>query len=488
MITAGISSAFRNRKAFFLLSLVFGLLYSLISLVNHYNFRTHALDLGLYTNALYDYAHLQMSNSQVMMEQPQNLLGDHFDLLLMLLSPLWYLFGTYTLLIVQILAILAGGYFIYRYILETLGDKKLALLAAACLYSFYGVFSAISFDYHSNVVAAMLVPAFFLFVHRGQWIKAVFIFLLILVSKENMALWMLFVALGLAWHYRKDPPRFKACLLFAFLAIAWFVTVTGWIMPAFAASGKYAHMDYHVLGSNLKEAFANIFRHPLVLIQNLFQNHSGDPSADYVKTELHLFVFFSGGFLLLFSPEYLLMLVPIYFQKLLHDNTGIWGLAGQYSIEFAPILIAGSFFTISKLKDEKKRLRLSLLLFVLIVSLTVHSFDNTVCFFDRAKQRFYQAEHYQRAFDVSEAYKALKLIPDDAEVSAHSHFLPHLAGRKAIHQFPIILNASYIIISTCDSPYPISEKEFNNRVNDLKTSPTWHLIYDQNHILIFKRT
>ena len=93
----------RNHSAFFVISSVFFVLYALISLLNHYFFRTYALDLGLYTNALYDYAHFRFNYSEVFKDHLENLLSDHFDLFLMLVSPFYYLFGTYTLLIVQII-------------------------------------------------------------------------------------------------------------------------------------------------------------------------------------------------------------------------------------------------------------------------------------------------------------------------------------------------------------------------------------------------
>ena len=42
---------------------VFALVYGLIAFVNHYCFRTFGLDLGVYTNALYDYAHGQWNDA-----------------------------------------------------------------------------------------------------------------------------------------------------------------------------------------------------------------------------------------------------------------------------------------------------------------------------------------------------------------------------------------------------------------------------------------
>ena len=81
---------------------VAGVLYALISLVNHYLFKTYALDLGLYTHAMYDYAHFRIDDCSMFKAVPQSILSDHFDLYLAILSPLIYVFGSYTLLIVPL--------------------------------------------------------------------------------------------------------------------------------------------------------------------------------------------------------------------------------------------------------------------------------------------------------------------------------------------------------------------------------------------------
>src|SRR5690606_38738489 len=115
----------------------------LISFVNHYYFRTYALDLGAYTNALYDYIHFQWNDSTVFKDVGENLLADHFDLYLIIFSPLSLIFGTYTLLIVQILFLLLGGVGVYAYFIASSKSKNIASYAAIFFYSFFGVFAAV---------------------------------------------------------------------------------------------------------------------------------------------------------------------------------------------------------------------------------------------------------------------------------------------------------------------------------------------------------
>src|SRR5271156_7162266 len=97
--------ALRANRGLLFTVIIFGIIYVLISFVNHFNFRTYALDLGLYNNALYSYSHFHWNNSSVMQSAPENLLTDHFDIYLILFSPLSLIFGSYTLLVVQIVAV-----------------------------------------------------------------------------------------------------------------------------------------------------------------------------------------------------------------------------------------------------------------------------------------------------------------------------------------------------------------------------------------------
>ena len=153
---------FKKHKFIIITSSSFVILYSLISLVNHYCLRTYALDLGLYTNAAFKYAHFQLADSSMIKEYSEPILGGHFDLYLLLFSPLIYLFGTYTLLIVQIIALMIGGLGVYNYF-RIIGaeNKNTPVFFFFFFYPFFGVLGALSYDYHSVVVASSIVTWFF---------------------------------------------------------------------------------------------------------------------------------------------------------------------------------------------------------------------------------------------------------------------------------------------------------------------------------------
>jgi hypothetical protein len=89
--------------------------------------------------------------------------------------------------------------------------------------------------------------------------------------------------------------------------------------------------------------------------------------------------------------------------------------------------------------------------------------------------------------DVKELNKTLRLIPDDAKVSAQSLLASHLAFRQYIYLFPHVADADYIALLNVGNYYPIEDDDYFARINQLKTSGQWDLIYDKNFTLIFKR-
>ena len=465
----------------------FGILFALISFVNHALFRTYALDLGAYTNALYDYRNFHWNDSTAFLNAPTNLLADHFDLYLILWAPLSYLFGTYTLLTVQIFALLLGAFGIFKY-LKLFTQNELLSKCGACFFLlFFGVFSAVSFDYHSNVVAACILPWFFIAVHQHKIYKAILLALFICVGKENMSLWMFFVALGLFFEYRNDKSkRFPLLLISAFSAF-YFLAITMLVMPAFSDGKDYVHFHYSALGTDFGAAIKYMLAHPFAAFETMLSNHTHEPLGQGVKAELFLLLFLSGLPILVLRPAYLFMLLPIFFQKLFHDNFHLWGVYAQYCIEFAPVLAIGIFVVLSKLKSVKSQQIFASIVLVGCIVSTVKMMDRSAIFTNKSTIRFYQSAHYVRNYDVNAVHSQLTAIPVDAVVSAQSPFLPHLSLRETIYQFPMVKDAEFIVVSKLEGPYPLNEQQFRVAFDSIALSKSWKIFSASNGCCVFRK-
>ena len=478
----------KDNKYIILILAIFGILYSLISIINHYLFRTYALDLGLYTNALFKYGHFKMADSLMIKDNYEYLLGGHFDLYLMLFSPLVYLFGTYTLLILQIVFILVGGIGIYNYFkIKENSNVRIAYFATIYFFLFFGVFSAVSFDYHSVIIASSLIPWFFYQFHKQKYFQSSILVLLILISQENISLFMLFISLGLIIEYRKNKVALYLLATYSVISLFYFIIVTQVLIPSFSSTNSYTGFLYSTLGDTPLEAIKNLVFHPIQNFKVLFINHNNGLFGDYVKIETHLILLLSGVLILIVKPQYLFILLPIYGQKFFHDNNQMWGIGAQYSIEFAPILAIGIFSVIIDLKNKVTR---NILIFIVMfgaLGSTIRVMDNTLQFTNKSAIRFYKKSHYIRDYDVTIVNHQLDLIPKIAIVSAQSPFVPHLALRNTIYQFPIIKDAEYIIFSTKESSYPMTNADFLQLINKLLNSNLWKPEFKNEHFTILKR-
>ncbi|HXB39523.1 MAG TPA: DUF2079 domain-containing protein [Bacteroidia bacterium] len=485
MMLNAIRDKVSQNKAFVGINFVFLTLYSLICFVNHANYRTYALDLGAYTRALYDYAHFHASYGEVFRASPENILSDHFDLLLMIFSPLWWIFGSLTLLIVQLIAICFGSWGVYKLAQENKLTKTPAVLATTSFLAYFGIFSAVAFDYHSSVVAACMLPWFVLFFQLGENKKTILVFIFILIAKENMALWMFFICSALLWIYRKIPSQRKTALGLSIASLFFFIAIIFYVMPFFSPQKAYSHIEFHVLGNNFKEIILNILQHPVRAFSLLFQNHLPDASLNYIKTETWIFWLISGGFLLISRPVFLWMVLPVMLQKMYHDDPAKWSVAQQYNIEFAPLLAWCLIETI-KNKTNKTQTVLSAITLGCCVAVTIRLCDNTVGFVDKTRIRFYQADHYKSDFNKEDLNDVLRAIPKDVIVSAQSMFVPHLIDKKAVYQYPIVKNAGYILLSNDIHAYPLTPKTIQKQIDSLLSSKTTSTACVKKGIYLFK--
>ena len=467
---------------------IFALIYGLIAFVNHYCFRTFALDLGVYTNALYDYAHGQWNDASLFKEQPRNLLSDHLDFTLIFLGPISHLLGQYTLQFAQICFVLFGGLGVYKFLLESNLKSSVAFIAVLHFFLFFGIYSALSFDYHSNVLAAMLLPWFLLFLQRKDFVKASVFFFLMLMCKESIALWMASVCFALLIEYRKDKKRIlflSGALLFS---LVYFFAAIKYIMPALSTDQVYGNFKYHILGTDFFDAFLNICRHPIEFLTHLFTNHSGNVKFDWVKTEFYLFIAFSGAIVLIFKPSYLLMLLVPIVSKMCYDDPAIWSIDCHYSIEFAPIITLGLFLVLGKLKSLKLQRTLAIVACVFSLAVSIRLMDHTIYLHDYNRLRIYQKGHYSRGHNIQIIHQYLKQIPTSAIVSAQSPLLPHLAYRDKAYMYPIVKDAEYIVLSRIEpETYPIEKQVLIQGLNDSIASGRWLLIIDLQEISVLKK-
>jgi uncharacterized membrane protein len=473
----------------------FGILYFLIVVCNHYYFRTFCYDYGTYNFAFYDYAHLRISECPVYYYSHMNFLQDHVSFTLMIFVPFYWIFGwltgTYTLLFIQNIIILFGAWAIFKLILFKTNNKLFSILALLLYFTLYGRWTSFDEDCNFAIIASSMVPVFIYYFEIRKFFITAIVFIFILLSREDMSLWTFFIGIFLLLIHYKEKEYKNASIIIVMLSLAYFITVFKFVIPYLETTSKsYSLFNYSSLGNNPSEALHYIFQHPINTLKLFFINQSGNSLYNNLKPEFYFIYILSGGFLLFLRPKYFILFIPILAKKMFNDLPLRWSADTYYSIEFVSILPLVVFLIINDIKNKAVQNGLVTLvcissLLVTVYKLSKHDYSS-IYWYDK-KHAFYKSSFYKSDFNLKKVYKDLKLIPNNAIVSATGTIVPHLAYRDKIYTFPKVDDATYIIVFLDRDFYPVTMSQFNSEILYYKESSNWNVIADDFSLLILKR-
>lgn len=441
---------FRKLLPIFLIIGFFFIIFSYHTLYRHWTYNSHAFDLGIYTQAIYLYSQGQSPISSL---KHMNILGDHFGLILFLLSPFYKLFPyPEMLLITQALFISISGIFIYLICLDKLRDKLQTFLITCVYLSFSGLLTAVNFDFHLATISVLPLSIMLYSWYFKKWKLCWSILLLSLLFKEDVPLFI--VGLGLSSILKKQ-------IRFGILSII-FGLISYYVI-------KYQIMNY--ISSGAQDAYINTVISPFT---NPLQLLSVFNSPIKLRTMTTLYGQFL--FLPLLSTLSWLTVLPYLFIRFSSTQTHYWGLHFHYNANLAPFLATSAIFALGKIKTPKYLINTFLVLILILENLYLNNLIPTTLNFN-----------INNTHNFTYINNALKTIPTDAAVSAQSPIVPHLSNRHKIYLNPEVLDAKYIILDESLDHYPMQNKEFSDEILFLQYSPNWILEKRVNNLFIFKK-
>jgi len=412
----------------------------------------------------------------------------------MIFIPLYWMlgwvFGTYTLSFIQVFLILFGGWAIYKLIELKTSNRLLAILAILHYFIIYGRWASFCSQCNLAIIASSIVPVFLYYFEKRKFFAASLAFVFILLAREDMSLWMLFIGVYLAITYYKDKKCRIASFIVIFASIGYFIFVFNVIIPFLENPfHQFNLFNYSSLGKNPSEAMTFILTRPIKAIELLFINTSGNPAYNYIKFEFYYVYFLAGGFLVFYRPKYLILFIPLIAKKMYNDDPIRWSIESYYSIEVVSILPIAIFLIISEIKNLRARK-------VLIYLVCFNSFFMTTfkllekgreLNYDNTNFAFFKSSMYKSDLDIKKINQQLKLIPPDAKVAACGSIHPHLAYRQKIYYFPRIEDSEYLTVFLDRDTYPFTKEQFEEFLNKFRTSQEWVEFVNDYPLLILKR-
>ncbi len=400
--------------------------YSAVSIYRFDHFAANGFDLGIQDQTVWGYSRLQIIPNTVL--GVPNLLGDHFNPILMLLAPFRAVFDSADVLLVAQAVLLAlAGVPIYLWGAQRLGPVA-GLAFQASYLAFWGVLAGVVFDFHHVVFA---VPAISMALYAA-------------VNRRNLLLWAM---VAVALLTREDVALTVAGLGFYMLVVqrrawigsammagslAWFVLLLDVVIPALGGS-SYQHWTYTALGTGPISALLFILQHPIksleLLVMPLDKLRVG---AGTLATWL---------FLPVLSPIALIA-IPSFLERFWSSSSNLWSFHFQYSMLPAPILAFAAIDTAARLKawgngrwSHVATVALPLAAFVVSAVLTI-----------AVVRPFAELSTYVSDAEAGQIQSCLNVIPAHVSVAATDSLVPHLTSRREIYEVTQKSNTDYIAI------------------------------------------
>lgn len=411
--------------------------FSAISLFRFAHFGANGFDLGIQDQTVWGYSRLEVISNTVL--GVPNLLGDHFNPILMVLAPLYWLWDSAaTLLIAQGVLLAAAGIPIYLW-----GSRQLGYVAGLAFQGsyllFWGVLAGVVFDFHHVVFAVPAIStALYATLNRQNrllWASVA----VAMLTREDVALTVIALGLFIAVFQRR-------LLLGAVLALsnaAWFLLLLDVVMPA-VGGAPYQHWTYQALGKGPLTALASVVEHPIHALQVLL--------TPFEKLRVGAASFANWLLLPLLSPL-VLIAVPSFLERFWSSSPAFWSFHFQYSMLPAPILTFAAIDTCVRMRGWWT----GRIARVTTVALPIGALLASAVLSFGVVNSLAELGTYVSDSTAAQIQECLDVIPANASVAATDSLVPHLSDRRQIYEVTTNANAEYIAIdvSTLGTVNPV---------------------------------
>lgn len=425
-----------DKNKLILISASLFVIFLYIGIMRHLAFSSAGIDMGVSDQAVWNTLKGQVLFSSL--DGHINHLGSHFEPILFLITPFYFIWPNIIVLIfLQALALALAVWPLYLIAKARLSSKFLVFAFIFAYFLSRPLRGVGLLDFHTD---AFLIPLAFLSYYllitkRNFW--AIVSLLLMLCCKESAAV----LVFGYGIFSITYLKRYRFGLGLLLLAIIWWVLVTNFIMPYFAHTKAYPYLKWLPFGATYSDNILAVVRNPLLMI-NLF--FSSEKTAFYSK------LFMPLALLSFFSPRhYILFFLPLLTQvigSVYHG--GMVSITGHYPAHILPFIFIAAIYGAANLvdffkgkpflkADRLKNIPVYLGVVIILFSLFFYGKGD-----GHKLTKFIQSGH---SLESSKMRQALRIIPPTASVLAVHRIVPHLSHRKYIYIWESDIDTRYLV-------------------------------------------
>lgn len=387
-----------------------------LAALRHDRFGTFGFDLGIYDQATWL---LSRARDPFITVRGLEAFGHHVNLLLFLLAP-FYRFGAgpHFLLLVQVGAQASGACAVFLLARDRLHDRWLAL-ALGVVYLLHPTSQWLVWEFfHPDAVA--IGPLLFAYwaARERRWGWFACAALLAAMCKEDVAL--VLVVIGLLIAFRGDR---RIGLGVSAGSLAWYVVATRVVIPWQNGIGPFYDSFFGTLGTTPSGVAYNVVRHP---------GAAWDVVRHHDRVEYLWRMLGPLAFVPLLSPSTLMIAVPMLAVDLLTS----FPYARDAHFHYSALVLVGVMIAtvegVARLPTARTRR-------ALVVAILASSIVATVAWGPSPISREYHRGWWPLQSDPRQAVNeaAVRAVPANAAVSASYIYVPHLAHRVKVYEFPV---------------------------------------------------
>lgn len=363
-------------------------------------------------------------------------LGQHANVLTLLVSPLVLLLGIWALPLVQVTALTAAGLVLWR-----LADARLPRPLAERITGAYFLSGAVIGPALENFHDLIWLPLLgFLVVggllDRSRW-RVVVVSALLLVVREDSGL--LLFSLGL-WAALRLPRQRITGVMLMLVSFVWVLLVTGWIQPMVDSSlsdrflqEKFGHLVEDTSGGTAV-VLLEMLQRPWALLEALVSPPGGTLGFVLALSLPLLFV-------PLRSVDALLLMVAPLLIALLSQGRSALSVTLRYVLALVPGLYLGAVLWWQQHPNSWSKLWLrrcwtGAVSLGLVLTLLGNPHRSLSAVIPDSFSPWIYVPPQQMLQRRQAARRAVALVPSNASVSADTPLLPLLAEREAVIRFP----------------------------------------------------
>lgn len=466
--------AWLNLSKYYLL--LFALIFTYViyfttaSFLRHENFYSGRYDLGNMDQTVWNTFHGRIFQANNDYGAISSRLSAHADLLLVLLSPSYFLWeDPRMLLFLQTLILALGAVFIFLLTQKIVGNKTIGILFSFAYLINPHIQHANLYDFHAVAFATTFLLGAFYFLIQKKYLWFLVFAILAGLTKEQ--LWLIVALFGVYIFVFFKKRLFGAILIFTSLCI--FYLLIWQVIPSFRETPHFALSYYSDFGDSPAEIIKNTVLSPQKVAGTLF-------ASDRIEYMRRLFS--PLGFLSLASPLYILFALPDLLINLLSNNPNLRQIYYHYASVITPFAFIAAIYGFKNLQKKIPIMFLGVYLLAFAL-LSASSFGPLP---EAKNPNIIMFVNPQPKKEVIK--KVISQIPKEYTVAATNNLGAHLSQRQRLYTIPEGIDQADILIFLLNDGFAQPSLEAQKEmVEKLGRNPDYEELFRKDDFFLFKK-